>query len=116
MRRSAEDTLIHDKRWRPSSMIVWGSHSKRLGTVVHLPGAIGAYGCSTGATAACDRRERAPVRCAWTFSFGGPAGGRAHLCRRCFPDGKPNRKLRPPEGWLRYWWAQRGQARTVRGS
>jgi hypothetical protein len=109
------ETIIHDKQWRPSSMIVWGGFARR-GTTVHLPGVTGAYGASTGATAACDRRARPPILCAWSFRFGGPAGGAVHLCRRCFPDGKPNRKFRPAAGWLRYAWPRRARADQVHAS
>jgi hypothetical protein len=108
------DTIINDKRWRPSSMIVWGNTIRGRGPTVHLPGVVGAYGCSTGATAACDRRESPPILCAWTFNFGGPKGGAVHLCRRCFPGEKPNRKLRPAAGWLRYAWPKPARAADER--
>lgn len=109
------DIIVHDKRWRPSSMIVWGGAVGRL-TTVHLPRELARYGCSTGATPACMTGARGRrVLCAWTFNFGGPAGGRVHLCRRCFPGGKPNRKFRPAAGWLRYWWPQHGRNITEPG-
>jgi hypothetical protein len=105
------DTIINDKRWRPSSMIVWGGSIGRDGPTVHLPRELAPYGCSIGATPACmTGKHGRRVLCAWTFRFGGPAGGKVHLCKRCFPDGRPNRKFRPAEGWLRYSWPRRGSA------
>lgn len=97
-------------------MIVWSNCFAGHGPTVHLPGVLGAYGASTGATAACmaKRKRGGSILCAWTFRFG--TVGTHHLCKRCFPDGKPNRTLRPDAGWFRYVWPRRSSGGRSEGT